>query len=61
MENNNLPKSLTLKELCAVLNIGHTKGYELVRSKSFPVVRVGRAIRIPSEPYFAWLNNSTFY
>ncbi len=59
MENRNLPVALTLKDLCTTLKIGQTKAYELVKSNAFPVVKIGSAIRIPSEPFFQWLHSGT--
>lgn len=42
-----LPELLTIPELMRVARIGRTTAYELTRSGAVPVVRFGRAIRIP--------------
>ena len=54
------PRALTVKEVGQILNLGNTKAYELVRSNVFPVIKIGRSIRIPFEPFNEWLNNSKF-
>jgi len=47
---------LTVPELADYLRIGRTSAYQLARTKGFPVVKVGRAIRIPREALMAWLS-----
>ncbi len=44
---NEEKRLLTVAEAAAILRIGRTKVYELVRTRSLPVVRLGKAIRIP--------------
>ena len=53
--------SYTINDIKRILNIGQTKAYEMVNSQSqqgkngFPVVRIGRTIRVPVEPFQEWL------
>jgi len=49
---------LTVPELADYLRIGRTSAYELARKSGFPIVRVGRAIRIPREELDAWLSRN---
>ena len=46
---------LTVKEIMEMLRIGSNGAYALMHSKSFPVVRIGRAYRIPKDSFLAWL------
>lgn len=47
---------ITVEQMAIYLQIGRTSAYELARKKGFPMVRVGRAIRIPLEGLNAWLS-----
>lgn len=40
---------LTVRDVEAELQLGRTRTYELIRSGEFPVVRAGRAVRVPRE------------
>lgn len=53
-----LREMLTIKEVKEVMKIGTNAAYNLVHSKSFPVIKVGHSYRIPKEPFYAWLNQS---
>jgi excisionase family DNA binding protein len=44
-----LPVTLRVEDLTAILDIGRNTAYELVRSGQIRSVRVGRQIRIPKE------------
>lgn len=46
---------LTVKELAEVLRIGRSSAYELCRQNEFPVIRIGKSIRIPSKALFEWI------
>jgi excisionase family DNA binding protein len=50
-----LPAVLTLKHVQDVLGISRPKTYELAHTRGFPVVRFGRAIRVPREAFLRWL------
>ena len=50
-----LPELMTIKELQSYLGIGKDKAYALVKSKSFPAVKIGgRYYEIKSD-FIAWL------
>ncbi len=46
---------LRVPEAAALVSISRSKGYELVASGEWPVVRIGRAVRIPVEALRAWV------
>ena len=53
-----LQRVLTLREMQDILQIGTNSAYSLLHSHAFPVIKIGRAYRIPAEPFYEWLNNS---
>ncbi len=40
-----------------ILKIGTNAAYNLIHSKAFPVIKIGQTYRIPSAPFYAWLEN----
>lgn len=46
--------TLTVKEICAIMRVNRRAGYVLVQEGRFPVLRLGRIIRIPKEPFLQW-------
>ncbi len=50
-----LPAVLTLKIVQDVLGISRTKAYELAHTEGFPVVKFGRALRVPKAAFVRWL------
>jgi excisionase family DNA binding protein len=51
-----LPAVLTLRHVQEILGVSRPKTYELAHTRGFPVVRIGRAIRIPREAFVRWLD-----
>ena len=51
-----LPLTLTAPEVGEVLGISRAAAYELVRSKSFPSMRIGTRILVPKDKFVAWIN-----
>jgi excisionase family DNA binding protein len=51
-----LPAILTMEQVRQVLGVSRPVAYELVHRKGFPVVRFGRAIRIPRDAFQRWLD-----
>lgn len=58
MKENDL-ETLTVKEVQEILKIGVNNAYALVRSKTFPVIKVGRGYRVPKDSFYAWLHHNT--
>lgn len=46
---------LTVAEMMKCLNISHRKAYELIHEPGFPVLRIGRAVRIPKAALISWI------
>ncbi len=46
---------LRVPEAAALVSISRSKGYELIASGEWPVVRVGRSVRVPVEALRAWV------
>lgn len=46
---------LTPRELGQLLHLGKNKTYELIASGTIPVIRFGRAIRIPRSAVEQWI------
>ena len=53
------PMLLTVRDVEAELQLGRTRTYELLRSGSIPVVRVGRALRVPRDALRRWVDEQT--
>jgi excisionase family DNA binding protein len=50
-----LPLVLRVSDVQRILGIARVTAYELVQREGFPVVRVGRAIRVPRDAFLRWL------
>ncbi len=57
--SSRVPMLLTVRDVEAELQLGRTRTYELVRSGSLPVIRVGRAVRVPREALRRWVEEHT--
>jgi len=47
---------LTVKDVMRELNLGRTKVYELIKTEGLPVVRFGRAVRVPMASLQQWIS-----
>lgn len=61
MENNyknysELPLTLSVPEVAAVLGISRAGAYELVHSASFLKVKIGKRILVPKDKLIEWLD-----
>ena len=50
-----MDKLLTAKQVAEALNIHRYRLYQLVRTETIPVVRIGRALRFRPEELEAWI------
>ena len=57
-EFEKVPGTLTVKEVRQILQIGTNSAYDLIHSKAFPVIKIGRSFRIPKTSFYAWLETS---
>ena len=56
---NDLPLMLSVSNVASVLGISRAGAYELVRSDSFPALRIGSRIVVPKEKFIDWINANT--
>jgi len=54
-----LPAILSVEQMRQLLGVSRPKAYELVHTQGFPVVRLGRAIRIPREALMEWIGQQS--
>lgn len=54
-----LPLMLSVQDVAIVLGISKTSAYELVRSKGFPVLKIGSRLVVPKEKFREWIEHNT--
>ncbi len=54
-----LPLFLNAKQVAQVLGISPSSGYELLREKDFPSLRIGNRIVVPKEDFIRWVEKHT--
>ena len=47
--------TFTVQEVAQYLGIGRNKAYELVQEKRFPILKIGKQIKVPIKPLERWL------
>lgn len=52
-----LPDILTINDVATILRIGRTKAYELSKLTGFPVIKIGKSIRVSKQKLEEWLKN----
>lgn len=50
---------LRVEEAARVLSVSRRTAFELLRTGELPVVRIGRAVRIPKAALRAWIESQT--
>lgn len=53
---SDLPLTLSVPEVAAVLGISRAGAYELVHSATFPKVKIGKRIVVPKDKLLAWID-----
>lgn len=54
---NNLENELiTVPEMAKILKISRSKAYDLIKQKDFPIIRIGKCVRIKKNAILSWLN-----
>lgn len=48
---------LTVKQVMRLLNLGRSKVEALIKHEGLPVLRIGRAVRIPYGPLLQWIDD----
>ncbi|KGE18443.1 helix-turn-helix domain-containing protein [Paenibacillus wynnii] len=59
LQVDDLPPVLKVEDIQKFLQIGKNQAYDLCNSGQFHVVRVGRSIKIPREPFISWFKGDT--
>ncbi len=54
-----LPLMLSVREIAKVLGISKASAYELVRTKGFPVLKIGSRLVVPKEKFREWVEQNT--
>ncbi len=49
---------LTVIEMAKMLKISRSKAYAIIKEKDFPIINIGKCIRIPQKKLLNWLNNN---
>lgn len=57
MNLESYPVMLKAKHIEEILDLSKGKTYDLLNSKNFPTVRIGRTIRIPRDAFLRWLED----
>lgn len=47
---------LTVPEIAKLLKISRSKAYSLTQQKDFPLIKIGKCIRVKKEELLKWLN-----
>ncbi|WP_337613319.1 helix-turn-helix domain-containing protein [Ruminococcus sp.] len=52
------PLMLSVQEIAKVLGISKTSAYDLVRSKGFPVLKIGSRLIVPKDKFRKWVEQN---
>ena len=47
---------ITVPEMASFLKISRSKAYDLIKQNDFPIIRIGKCIRISKKAILSWLN-----
>ena len=50
-----LPLALSADDVAIVLGISRAKAYELMHSKSFPTIKIGKRMTVPKDKLIEWI------
>ena len=56
---NELPLFLNARMVADVLGVSPSSGYELMREKGFPALKVGSRIVVPKDKFIAWVERES--
>lgn len=48
--------TLKIQDIQSILDISRSKAYALAQEGMFPTKKLGHTVRIPTIPFFTWLN-----
>lgn len=49
---------LTVNEMAVILKISRSKAYSLIKDITFPIIKIGKCIRISKKELEIWLHNT---
>jgi excisionase family DNA binding protein len=55
LDRTALPLVLTMEHIQKIANLSKGKAYDMLHMAGFPAIRFGRAIRVPRDAFFEWL------
>lgn len=58
MDNQDENGIITVPEMADLLKISRSKAYELVKDTTFPIIKIGKCIRINKKELESWLHNT---
>lgn len=58
MDNQDENGIITVPEMADLLKISRSKAYELVKDTTFPIIKIGKCIRINKKELESWLHNA---
>ena len=53
-----LPAVLSAKDISKYLGISKANSYQLMDSKGFPILRIGKRKLVPKDKFLIWINNN---
>jgi excisionase family DNA binding protein len=53
--SHELPLVLKADDIQRLLGLSRVRTYQLLHQRGFPVVRIGRCLRVPRDAFFRWL------
>ncbi|MBQ6755454.1 MAG: helix-turn-helix domain-containing protein [Oscillospiraceae bacterium] len=56
-EIDELPYMLNANEVADILGIARNSAYNLMRSKGFPTIHIGRRMVVPKDKLIKWIEN----
>lgn len=56
MSSENENELLTVSEMANLLKISRSKAYEIIKDTTFPIIKIGKCIRINKTQLFNWLH-----
>ena len=48
---------ITVPEMAELLKVSRSKAYSLVKERNFPIIKIGKCLRVKKEELYNWLNN----
>ena len=52
---DHLPLALSAEDVAQVLGISRAKAYELMHSKYFPTIKIGKRMSVPKDKLIEWM------